>query len=71
MRQDQSTGKALRFTLDDGTGVLPAVAWNGKAEQLEAVLKKDGQVHLVNAKVKTTSSGFEVHIDSSTYAEAH
>lgn len=71
MRRDQTTGKVLRFTLSDETGALPVVVWNEKAEQLEAVLKKDAQIHLVNAKVKAATGGLEVHVDSATYAEAH
>jgi replication factor A1 len=69
-RQDQSTGKVLRFTLADDTGELAVVVWNEKAEELEAALKKDAQVQLVNAKVKATSAGFEAHVDASTYAAA-
>jgi replication factor A1 len=69
-RQDQSMGKVLRFTLADVTGEVAVVVWNEKAEELEAVLKRDVQVQLVNAKVKTNSGGFEVHVDASTYAYA-
>jgi ssDNA-binding replication factor A large subunit len=63
-------GKVLRFTLADVTGEVAVVVWNEKAEELEAVLKRDVQVQLVNAKVKTNSGGFEVHVDASTYAYA-
>jgi hypothetical protein len=44
------------------------VVWNEKAEQVEAILKRDAEVHLVNARVKAVSSGgFEVHVDAATY----
>ena len=69
-RQDQSMGKVLRFTLADVTGEVAVVVWNEKAEELEAVLKRDVQVQLVNAKVKANSSGLEVHVDASTYVDA-
>ncbi len=70
-RRDQTTGKVLRFTLSDETGALPVVVWNEKAEQLEAVLKKDAKLHLVNARVKAATGGLEVHVDSATYAETN
>ena len=66
-RQDQSTGKVLRFTLADGTGDVAVVVWNEKAEELEPFLKKNVELQLVNAKVKAASSGgFEIHVDAST-----
>jgi ssDNA-binding replication factor A large subunit len=67
-RQDQSTGKVLRFTLSDSTGDVAVVMWNEKAEELEPYLKRNVGLQLVNAKVKATSSGgFEIHVDTSTY----
>jgi replication factor A1 len=69
-RQDLSTGKVLRFTLADSTGEVAVVVWNEKAEELEQYLKKNVDLQLVNAKVKATSSGgFEVHVDASTYVD--
>jgi ssDNA-binding replication factor A large subunit len=69
-RQDNSMGKVLRFTIADKTGDTLAVAWNEKAEKLEASLKSDMEIKLVNAKVKTASNGgIEVHVDESTYVE--
>ena len=69
-RQDLSTGKVLRFTLADSTGEVAVVVWNEKAEELEPYLKRNVKLQLVNAKVKATSSGgFEVHVDASTYVD--
>jgi replication factor A1 len=69
-RQDLSTGKVLRFTLADSTGEVAVVVWNEKAEELEPYLKRNVELRLVNAKVKATSSGgFEVHVDASTYVD--
>jgi replication factor A1 len=67
-RQDQSTGKVLRFTLADSTGKMAVVAWNAKAEELEPCLKSNVELQLVNAKVKAApNGGFEVHVNASTY----
>jgi ssDNA-binding replication factor A large subunit len=69
-RQDNSVGKVLRFTITDKTGDVVVVAWNEKAEKLEASLRSEDEVRLVNAKIKTASNGgFEVHVDESTYVE--
>ena len=69
-RQDLSTGKVLRFTLADSTGEVAMVVWNEKAEELEPYLKRNVELQLVNAKVKATSSGgFEIHVDASTYVD--
>jgi ssDNA-binding replication factor A large subunit len=69
-RQDNSTGKVLRFFVSDETGDVMAVAWNEKAEKLEQTLRGDVEVKLVNARVKTSSGGgLEVHIDEATYVE--
>ncbi|HLE74790.1 MAG TPA: OB-fold nucleic acid binding domain-containing protein [Candidatus Bathyarchaeia archaeon] len=69
-RQDQSTGKVLRFTLADSTDDVAVVVWNEKAEELEQSLKRNVELQLVNAKVKTASSGgFEIHVDASTYVD--
>jgi len=68
IRQDQSTGKVLRFVLADGSGAVIVVAWNEKAEELEMMLRKGVELRLVNAKVKPSSNGgFEVHVDAATY----
>ena len=69
-RPDNSEGRVLRFTIADDTGTVVVVAWNGKAEAIEASLKTDCGIKLVNAKVKETSNrDFEVHIDEYTYSE--
>ncbi len=68
-RNDMSTGTVLRLTIADDTSEIPAVIWNEKAEELETALRINAHLQLVNAKVKATSSGgFEIHVDSSTYA---
>ena len=68
IRQDQSTGKVLRFVLADCSGEVMVVAWNEKAEELEMQLRKGIELRLVNAKVKPSSNGgFEVHVDAATY----
>jgi ssDNA-binding replication factor A large subunit len=69
-RQDQSSGTVMRFTLADGTGEIRVVAWNEKAEELEKTVKVNAGLRLVNASVKEASNGgFEVHVNSYTYAE--
>jgi ssDNA-binding replication factor A large subunit len=69
-RQDNTVGKVLRFTIADRTGNVVVLAWNGKAETLEALLKAEAEIKLVNAKVKPASSGgLEVHVDDSTYVD--
>ena len=68
IRQDQTTGKVLRFVIADDSGEVAVVAWNEKAEELEMLLKKGIELRLVNAKVKPSSNGgFEVHVDAATY----
>jgi len=69
-RQDQSTGKLLRFVLADDTGEVTVVAWNEKAEELEVLLKKGVELQLVNARMKSGANGcFEVHVDTATYVD--
>jgi len=69
-RQDQTSGKFLRFVLADDSGEVTVVAWNEKAEELEPLLKSGIVVRLVNAKAKTASNGgFEVHVDAATYVD--
>ena len=69
-RQDNSVGKVLRFTIADKTGDINVLAWNGKAETLEALLRVEVEVKLVNSKVKPASNGaLEVHLDEATYVE--
>lgn len=69
-RQDQSSGKVLRFIFADESGEVMVVAWNEKAEELEPLLGKSVKIRLINAKVKTASNGgFEVHVDAATYVD--
>ena len=69
-RQDQTAGKVLRFMLEDDTGVVAVVAWNEKAEELEAILNLNSEVVLVNSKVKTASNGaVEIHVDAATFVD--
>jgi len=67
-RRDLSSGKVMRFTLADKTGEIPVVAWNEKVDELEKTLKKNVELHIVNAKVKEASDGrLEIHVDAGTY----
>ena len=69
-RQDQTSGKLLRFVLADESGEVKVVAWNDKAEELEPLLRIGVEVRLVNAKAKSASQGgFEVHVDAATYVD--
>jgi ssDNA-binding replication factor A large subunit len=70
IRQDQTSGKALRFVLADDSGQVSVVAWNGKAEELEPILKQGVELYLVNAKAKSGSDGnVEVHVDATTFVD--
>ena len=69
-RQDQTSGKVLRFVLADDSGEVSVVAWNEKVEELEPLLTQGARVCFVNAKAKSgPNGGFEVHVDSSTYVD--
>ncbi len=69
-RQDNSVGKVLRFRISDITGNIEVVAWNEKAEKLEASLRNATKITLINAKVKPASNNsFEIHVDEFTYVE--
>lgn len=70
-RSDMSAGTVMRLTLIDGTGEIPVVIWNEKAEELEKTVKVNTKLRLVNAKVKENSSSgeLEVHVNSYTYVE--
>jgi ssDNA-binding replication factor A large subunit len=70
-RSDMSTGTVMRLTLMDGTGEMPVVVWNEKAEELGKTVKVNAKLRLVNAKVKENSSSgeLEVHVNSYTYVE--
>jgi ssDNA-binding replication factor A large subunit len=69
-RSDTSTGTVLRLTLFDGTGEIPVVAWNEKAEELGKTIKVNAGLQLMNGRVKEASNGgFEVHVNSYTYIE--
>jgi hypothetical protein len=46
------------------------VAWNGKAGELEPILKQGVELYLVNAKAKSGSDGnVEVHVDATTFVD--
>jgi ssDNA-binding replication factor A large subunit len=69
-RQDQTSGKLLRFVLMDDSGEVTVVAWNDKVDELEPLLREGVEVRLVNAKAKAGSNGgFEVHVDAASYVE--
>jgi replication factor A1 len=70
-RQDSSPGKVMRFTIADGTGEIPVVAWNEKIDELQAVLKENVGLQIVEAKVKKTmEQALELHVDWGTYLGA-
>jgi replication factor A1 len=69
-RQDQTTGKVMRFTLFDETGEATIVAWNEKAEELAKKLEENKTVRLINVRIKSDSNdGLELHADASTFQE--
>jgi len=68
-RSNMSTGRVMRLTLEDETGEISVVIWNGKVEELKKNLKINANLRLVNAKVKENGIGLEVHVDSYTYVE--
>ncbi len=68
IRNDQTPGKVLRFTLSDGTSQIAVVVWNEKAEEVESKLRRGSKVSIVNSRVKTGQKGdLEIHVDFSTY----
>ncbi len=70
VRQDQTLGKVMRFTLFDETGEATVVAWNEKAEELARNLGPNKRIRFVNARVKIDSqSVLEIHVDGSTFHE--
>ena len=69
-RQDQTSGKVMRFTLFDETGEATIVAWNEKAEELTKKLDQNKTVRLVNVRIKSDSNNMlELHADASTFQE--
>jgi replication factor A1 len=69
-RQDSTSGKVMRFTLADETGVIPVVVWNEKVDEIEQTLRKGVELQIVNAKVKKAiSKGLEVHVGAGTHLE--
>jgi hypothetical protein len=61
----------MRFTIVDGTGEIPVVAWNEKIDELQAVLKENVGLQIVEAKVKKTmEQALELHVDWGTYLGA-
>ena len=69
-RQDQTSGKVMRFILFDETGEAKIVAWNEKAEELAKTLDQNKPVRLVNARIKSDSNNeLELHVDAGTFVE--
>jgi replication factor A1 len=67
---DGAEGKLMRFTLTDGSAETTVVVWNGKVDELERQLKPKACLHIINGKVKEReSSGFEIHIDSTSFVQ--
>jgi ssDNA-binding replication factor A large subunit len=70
-RQDSSSGKVMRLSLKDETGEISVVAWNEKVDEIQAILKENEGLQIVNAKVKKTmGQELEVHVDSGTFVDA-
>lgn len=69
-RRDLTSGRIMRFTLADETGVISVVVWNEKVEDIEQTLRKGVELQIVNAKVKKAIGlSLEIHVDSGTYLE--
>ena len=69
-KEGSATGKVMRFTLIDETGEVPVIVWNEKVDEAKKILKKEGMLQIVNAKVKKASDGrVEVHVDRETYMD--
>jgi len=70
-RQDSSSGKVMRLSLKDETGEISVVAWNEKVDEIQAILKENEGLQIVNAKVKKTmGQELEIHVDSGTFVDA-
>lgn len=70
-RQDSSSGKVMRLSLKDETGEISVVAWNEKVDEIQAILKENEDLQIVNAKVKKTmGQELEIHVDSGTFVDA-
>ena len=68
-RKDGTSGKVRRLRIRDETGVVTAVFWNEKVNDLGAV-SEGNQLRLLNARIKTQlSGGIELHVDSPSYIE--
>jgi ssDNA-binding replication factor A large subunit len=68
--QDGSAGVVMRFVLADETGEVNVVVWNEKATELEAELKANAKVQVLNCRVKAgQNGGVEVHVDGSSTVE--
>jgi replication factor A1 len=67
-RKDSTQGKVLRFMLNDGTGELPVVVWNEKADELEKSLNVGDRIQVVNGKLKKgLGENHEINIDALSY----
>jgi len=68
-RPDSGVGKVLRFLLSDGMDQVSVVVWNEKVDEFQQAFAEGSFVQLVNAKLKRTDNGLEVHVDAGTYME--
>jgi len=67
-RKDSTQGKVLRFMLNDGTGELPVVVWNERADELEKSLNVGDRIQVVNGKLKKgLGENHEINIDALSY----
>lgn len=69
-RRDGAAGKVARALLEDGSGQIPAVFWNEKAEDLGEV-KEGAVVLLLNARVRRNRQDgkLELHVEGFAHAE--
>jgi len=68
-RKDGTMGKVRRLRLRDDTGEITVVLWNEKADESNEV-KKDDQLRIMNARVKTQPDGrMELHAEKATQIE--
>jgi len=67
-REDSTSGKVMRFLVDDGSGEIAVVAWNEKADELEKSMNVGDRIQVVNGKVrKALGEGSEINVDGSSY----
>ncbi len=65
-RRNGGEGKVLRAQLSDGAGTIGLVAWDEKADELQA-MTHGASLQLINARVKRDRAGLlEIHVENSS-----